>query len=84
MGDVQTLSVPVQSLCGVLQVGAYIMPDDTIGQDEDDFILTVTVFVSSWKPLIFHQRKARGRYNRSKGGKASGKRRTYRKYRRKR
>lgn len=84
-GDVQDLSVPVQSLCGVLQVGAYIMPDDTFGQDEDDFILTLTVFVSSWKPLIFHQkRKARGRYNRGKGGKASGRRRTYRKYRRKR
>jgi len=83
-GDVQELSVPVQSLCGVLQVGAYIMPDDTAGQIEDDFILTVTVFVSSWKPLIFKRRSKRRYSRRYKGGKSSGSRRTYRKYRRKR
>ncbi len=82
-GDIQDLSVPVQSLCGVLQVGAFIMPDDTLGQDEDDFILTVTIFVSSWKPLIF-KKKSR-RYKRSgRRNKSYGSRRTYRKYRRKR
>ena len=83
-GDIQELSVPVQSLCGVLQVGAYIMPDDTLGQVEDTFILTVTIFVSSWKPLVFKARKSRRYSRRYKGGKSSGNRRTYRKYRRKR
>ncbi len=82
-GDIQELSVPVQSLCGVLQIGAYVMPDDTVAQIEDDFILTVTIFVSSWKPLVF-KKKSR-RYKRSgRRNKSYGSRRTYRKYRRKR
>tara|TARA_Y100000588_G_C14200492_1_gene902254 strand:- start:181 stop:1122 length:942 start_codon:yes stop_codon:yes gene_type:complete len=84
MGDIQELSVPVQSLCGVLQVGAYTMPDDTAGQVEDDFILTVTVFVSSWKPLVF-KKKSRSKWSRrSKGGRRYSSKRTYRKYRRRR
>ena len=83
-GDIQTLPVPCESLCGVLFVEAYIMPDDTIGQLEDDFWLDVTIWVSSWKPLIARKgRKSRGR--RSRGGyKSHGRRRYSKKYRRKR
>ena len=83
MGDIQTLPVPCESLCGVLLVEAYIMPDDTIAQLEDDFWLDLTVWVSSWKPLVF-RRKARKSYKRSRKGKSYGRKRTYKKYRRKR
>lgn len=85
MGDIQELPVPCESLCGVLFVEAYIMPDDTAGQFEDDFWLDVTVWVSSWKPLIFHRkRKTRGS-SRTRGGyKSHGRGRYSKKYRRKR
>jgi len=83
ISNVELLPVPCHSLCGVLQVGAFIMPDDTASQDEDDFILTVTVFVSAWKPLVFKAKKSR-RYSSHKGRKSYGRKRTYRKYRRKR
>lgn len=59
MGDVQSFPVPVHALCGVLNVEAYVMPDDTAAQLEDDFLLTITVFVSSWKPLVFRSKKKR-------------------------
>lgn len=85
MGDIQTLPVPCESLCGVLEVNAFIMPDDTLGQFEDDFWLDVTIWVSSWKPLIFRKkayRKSRGR-SYTRRGKA-GRGRYSKKYRRKR
>lgn len=84
MGPIETLPVPCHSLCGVLQVGAFIMPDDTLAQDEDDFILTVTIFVSAWKPLVFHTNVKRSYGKRYKGRKSYGRKRTYKKYRRRR
>jgi len=59
MGEVQTLSEPANVLCGVFEVEAFVMPDDTVSQDEDDFILTITVFVRSWSALVFTRRKGR-------------------------
>lgn len=85
MGPMETLPVPCHSLCGVLQVGAFIMPDDTVSQDEDDFILEVTVYVSSWKPLVFRAKTRKTGYKSSKRGKSYGRKRTYSKrYRRRR
>lgn len=82
-GPIETLPTPVHSLCGVLRIGAFIMPDDTLAQDEDDFILEVTIYVSAWKPLVFQARKTK--WNKSKSYKRSRRgRRTYRKYRRRR
>lgn len=85
MGDVQTFPTPCHALCGVLEAEAYIMPDDTISQDEDDFFLTITIFVSQWKPLVFH-RKSKKRYSSRKGGKRYGNRkgRYYKRSRRRR
>lgn len=83
MGPIETLPTPCHSLCGVLQIGAFIMPDDTLSQDEDDFLLEVTVFVSSWKPLVFKAKKARRYSRKSSRGKSYGRRRRYsKKYRR--
>ena len=84
MGDVQTFPTPCNILCGVLEAEAYIMPDDTISQDEDDFFLTVTIFVETWKPLVFHAKRSKRRYTR-KGRKSYGsKRRYYKRSRRRR
>jgi hypothetical protein len=84
IGDVQTLSEPINSLCGIFMVEAFVMPDDTVSQDEDDFILTVTWFVKSWKSLVAHRGKSRRGRGRSyrKGGRAGG--RYYRKRTRRR
>lgn len=82
-GDVQAFPTPCHSLCGVLFAEAYIMPDDTLGQFEDDFFLTITIFVKTWKSLL--KRSKRRRYSKRRGGSYRGRRkRTYRKYRRKR
>lgn len=85
LGEVQTLPVPCHSLCGVLEIEAYIMPDDTVSQDEDDFLLTVTIFVSSWKPLVFHSKSKRS-YRTRRGAKRGygSKRRYYKRSRRRR
>ena len=84
MGDVQTLSEPINSLCGVFYIEAFVMPDDTVSQDEDDFILTLTWFVKSWTPLVFSRRKGRrGKRTYRKGGWSRG-RRYYRKRTRRR
>lgn len=67
-GPVETLPTQANVLCGVIFAEAFVMPDDTLGQDEDDFILTITIFVTSWKPLIFHRRKSRRGRSRRRGG----------------
>lgn len=84
MGDIQALPVPAESLCGVLFIECYVMPDDTTQQLEDEFWLDVTIWVSSWKPLI--QRKGRKTRSRStRRYKTGGRRGRYsKKYRRKR
>lgn len=84
MGPIETLPTPCHALCGVLQIGAYIMPDDTAQQDEDDFILEVTIFVSSWKPLVFKAKKSRRYSRKSSKGRSYGRNRRYSKKYRKR
>lgn len=82
-GDVQTFPTSCHSLCGVLFAEAYIMPDDTLGQFEDDFFLTITIFVKTWKSLI-HHRTGRKYAKRSRRASRGRSKRTYRKYRRRR
>jgi len=83
-GEIFTLPTPCHSLCGVLQIGAYIMPDDTASQDEDDFLLEVTIFVSSWNPLVFKAKKAQRYSRKSSRGRSYGRNRRYSKKYRKR
>ena len=39
------------SLCGVLYISAFVMPDDTIGQIEDEFIMTLSISIKNWTSL---------------------------------
>jgi len=64
------LPTNAHSLCGVLYISAFIMPDDTAGQIEDDFILTLSISVKSWKPLIYRRKKKTYR-RKSKGYKSN-------------
>jgi len=84
MGDIQSFPVGGEAnvLCGVLNAAAYIMPDDTISQDEDDFILTITLFVQSWKSLLFSPKRKYKRWKTRSGGRKYAGRRWYRKSRR--
>jgi len=84
MSDVETLPTPCNALCGVLEAEAYIMPDDTIGQFEDDFWLTITIWVSKWSPLVYRRKSKRSYRKGSRRGKSYGRKRTYKKYRRRR
>jgi hypothetical protein len=83
-GPIETLPTPCHSLCGVLQIGAFIMPDDTSAQAEDGFILEITVYVSAWKPLVFKAKKARRYSRKSSRGRSYGRNRRYSKKYRKR
>jgi hypothetical protein len=83
-GPIETLPTPIHSLCGVLQVGAFIMPDDTVAQLEDWFLLEVTIFVSKWKPLVFKAKKTRLYSRKSSKGRSYGRNRRYSKKYRKR
>ena len=85
IGDWQNLPSPAHSLCGVLYISAFVMPDDTVGQIEDEFIMTLSISVTSWKPLITRAKKtyraAKARFsNRRKGvrkGRYYARRRRY-------
>lgn len=71
------------ALCGVLYISAFVMPDDTTQQDEDDFIMTVSISVKSWKALIYSSKPKKSYRRKSKGYKKSYRsRRNYRKGRR--
>lgn len=71
-----TLPTNSHSLCGVLYASAFIMPDDTSAQLEDEFILTISISVKSWKSLTaspkrtYRARKSRPS-NRAKGVRTS-------------
>lgn len=39
------------ALCGVLYASAFVMPDDTAAALADEFVLTISISVKSWKSL---------------------------------
>ena len=64
--DLQVLPSAHQVLCGLYEYNAFIMPDDTAGQIEEDFDLILTFHVVKWTALVYRP-KGRSR----KGRKAS-------------
>lgn len=84
MGSIQTLPQPANVLCGLLYAEAFILPDDTSSQDEDDFLLTITVFVKSWKSLLARRKTRKSRRSRKSRSYRGRSKRTYRKYRKRR
>lgn len=83
MGPIEKLPVDAHVMCGIMRAKAFIMPDDTIGQLEDDFDLTITIFVKSWKSLV-HKTKSYSRRGRSSRRTSRGYKSNYRSYRGKR
>ena len=83
MGPIEKLPIDAHVMCGVMRAKAFIMPDDTIGQLEDDFDLTITIFVKSWSSLVKKSRTYSRRKSRRKS-RGYSRRRSYSNYRRKR
>lgn len=62
MTELHTLPQPHQVMCGLLKYACYVSPEDTATQVQEDYTLVITIFVKSWKPLVYPRRKS------SKGG----------------
>lgn len=59
-GAIEELPELAPALCGLLNIEAWVIPDDTWIQFQDNAILYVTIWVKKWKP-IFPTRKSRRR-----------------------
>lgn len=71
--DMTILPTPIHVLCGLLNVQAYIMADDTVDQIEEDMAMDIAISVVSWKPLVYRPRRKPGRRkSKSSGGGRSG------------
>lgn len=58
MDDLDTFPLPHDVLCGLLNITTYVMPDDTINQLEEEFLLTITIYVKKWKALVYPKTRA--------------------------
>jgi hypothetical protein len=74
--EMNMLPTPIHVLCGIMEVKAYIMPDDTVDQVEEDMAMDIAISVVSWKPLVYRPRRKTGRKSSKKGGGRSGTRST--------
>lgn len=75
MDDLDTFPLPHDVLCGLLNITSYVMPDDTINQFEEEFILTVTIYVKKWKALAYpSKRRKTSRKTSRKGRKPKSRR----------
>ena len=74
--EMNMLPTPIHVLCGIMEVKAYIMPDDTADQIEEDFAMDVAISVVSWKPLVYRPRRKTGKRTSKKGGGSTGTRST--------
>ena len=74
--EMNILPTPIHVLCGLMEVKAYIMADDTTDQIEEDMIIDLAISVVSWKPLVYRPRRKTGRKSSKKGGGSSGTRST--------
>lgn len=77
---------PIHVMCGLIHYDAYVMPDEDWIDDEfqlsEDFELYVTIWVKSWKSLVYRRKSKPRRYARKMRG--SRKSRGYGRYRRSR
>ena len=75
---IETFPEPMNVLCGLLHYDAYVQPDEDWLDDEiqllEDFMLYITIFVKSWKPLVYRRRSKR----KSRGWWTRGRRRASR------
>ena len=84
-GDIHVLPEPADVLAGIMHCDVYVIPDDTVGQIQDEVIIEVAIWVEKWKPLVTYGR-TRSKYGRRwYGSKRRGSRRSRKgRYRRKR
>ena len=69
-GPIYEFPSPLSVFCGVMRLRAYVMPDDTLVQTEEDFTLMVTWYIEAWTPLIYRtKRKSKGSRSKSRGSR---------------
>lgn len=68
--QMEILPHPVNVMCGVFNLRAWVMPDDTAGQVEEDMALDLAISVTSWKSLVYRRKTSRWMYGRK--GRRSG------------
>ena len=65
--EMNILPTPVNVLCGLLHVNAWVMPDDTTDQIEEDMYMDLAISVTSWKSLVYRPKAKFARKKKSKG-----------------
>lgn len=82
--DLHTFEEAHPVMCGQLRLQTWMIPDDTIHQLEDNAYLYVTLYIESWKSLVYkprrtyRSRKGRGYSSRFRRMSGKGRRRRYR------
>lgn len=78
MSEMNILPQAVNVLCGLMRVRAWITPDDTVDQVEEDMALDIAISVRSWKSLVYRPKTKswmRGRKgSRKKASRSYGRR----------
>ena len=79
------LPEPANVMCGHLEIDAWMIADDTATQVEDSATLLITIWVESWKSLVYPRKRSgakRGRKSSRKTSSARNRSKTSRKSRR--
>lgn len=66
MGDLHEFPIPLNVFCGLMKINVFVNAPDTSSQIEDNTVLTLTYYISKWKPLVY-----RPKPRRKKGYKAN-------------
>lgn len=76
LSEMNMLPTPIHVLCGLMRARAWISPDDTVDQLEEDMALDIAISVRSWKSLVYRAKTKswmRGRKgSRKKSGRSYG------------
>lgn len=78
MGDMHEFPIPLNIFCGLMKLNVYVNAPDTDAQIEDNTVLTLTYYISKWKPLVYRpkpRRKKGYRATMRKSGRRSRRRR---------
>lgn len=67
---IETFPQALNVLCGLIHYDAYVMPDEDWLDDEvqlnEDFELYITIFIKSWKPLVYSRKSRNARNKKSR------------------
>lgn len=71
-GDMSMFPIPLNILCGLMKINVYVNAPDTTSQMEDNAVLTLTYYISKWKPLVYRPKPRRKKPYRATMRKSRG------------